>query len=59
MGMFILAAVVGYLVKDIVLTKGFAYYFTVQSILMFILGNVIWKTLAKMKAKHSDKYKEF
>lgn len=60
MGMILLTVIMGYLVKDILFTKYFLYYFIVQSLLCFLLGLKIWKKLQKMKANHmEDKFKEF
>lgn len=60
MGVVILAAVLGYLAKDVILTRGFAIYFAIQSILMFILANFAWRVLSKMKKKHTSKgYESF
>jgi len=58
--MILLAGLVGYLFKGIILTKGFAIYFIIQSIICFIIGNIIWGKLVKMKKNHmTDKFKEF
>lgn len=60
MGMFLLALIGGYVAKDIILTKTFAIYFVIQSIICFFIGTKVWKKLEKMKQNHmTDKYKEF
>ncbi|CAI2373035.1 unnamed protein product [Moneuplotes crassus] len=60
MGVFILVAVGGYLAKGVIFTKTFAIYFLIQSLLSFLLGQIIWKKIEKLKQNHmTDKYKEF